>query len=141
MKKAVMLVTLVVTMALSAMCFAAGDGSVLNKQQRVVDKFVAAVNADDSSGFAQMSADFAPDLQSKITAADFAAMQKQLKEKFGTQKELTFAAYERFDQGDRLTYLASYSKQKLVRAVYVFDKAGKMTEFVFVPVEIKAENK
>lgn len=38
MKKAVMLVTLVVTMALSAMCFAAGDGSVLNKQQRVVDK-------------------------------------------------------------------------------------------------------
>ena len=29
MKKAVMLVTLVVTMALSAMCFAAGDGSVL----------------------------------------------------------------------------------------------------------------
>lgn len=141
MKKAVMLVTLVVTMALSAMCFAAGDGSVLNKQQRVVDKFVAAVNAADSSGFAQMSADLALDLQSKITAADFAAMQKQLKEKFGTQKELTFAAYERFDQGDRLTYLASYSKQKLVRAVYVFDKAGKMTEFVFVPVEIKAENK
>ena len=140
MKKAVMLVTLVVTMALSAMCFAAGDGSVLNKQQRVVDKFVAAVNAADSSGFAQMSADLAPDLQSKITDADF-AMQKQLKEKFGTQKELTFAAYERFDQGDRLTYLASYSKQKLVRAVYVFDKAGKMTEFVFVPVEIKAENK
>lgn len=141
MKKAVMLVTLVVTMALSAMCFAAGDGSVLNKQQRVVDKFVAAVNAADSSGFDQMSADLAPDLQSKITAADFAAMQKQLKEKFGTQKELTFAAYERFDQGDRLTYLASYSKQKLVRAVYVFDKAGKMTEFVFVPVEIKAESK
>ena len=141
MKKAVMLVTLVVTMALSAMCFAAGDGSVLNKQQRVVDKFVAAVNAADSSGFAQMSADLAPDLQSWITAADFAAMQKQMKEKFGTQKELTFAAYERFDQGDRLTYLASYSKQKLVRAVYVFDKAGKMTEFVFVPVEIKAENK
>ena len=50
MKKAVMLVTLVVTMALSAMCFAAGDGSVLNKQQRVVDKFVAAVNATDRRG-------------------------------------------------------------------------------------------
>lgn len=141
MKKAVMLVTLVVMMAVSAMCFAAGDGSALNKQQRVVDKFVAAVNSADSSGFAQVSADLAPDLQSRITAADFAAMQKQMKEKFGTQKELTFAAYERFDQGDRLTYLASYSKQKLVRAVYVFDKAGKMTEFVFVPVEIKAENK
>ncbi len=141
MKKAVMLVTLVVMMAVSAMCFAAGDGSTLNKQQRVVDKFVAAVNSADSSGFAQVSADLAPDLQSRITAADFAAMQKQMKEKFGTQKELTFAAYERFDQGDRLTYLASYSRQKLVRAVYVFDKAGKMTEFVFVPVEIKAENK
>lgn len=141
MKKLVMLVTLVVTMAMSAMCFAAGDGSVLNKQQRVADKFVAALNSADSSVFTQLSVDFAPDLQSKITAANFAELQKQMKEKFGSQKEITFAAYERFDQGDRLTYLASYSKQKLVRVVYGFNKEGKLTEFVFAPMEIQEEQK
>ncbi len=136
-----MLVTLVVTMAMSAMCFAAGDGSVLNKQQRVADKFVAALNSADSSAFTQLSVDFAPELQSKITAANFAELQKQMKEKFGSQKEITFAAYERFDQGDRLTYLASYSKQKLVRVVYGFNKEGKLTEFVFAPMEIQEEQK
>ncbi|WP_455655588.1 DUF3887 domain-containing protein [Phascolarctobacterium sp.] len=141
MKKLVMLVTLVVTMAMSAMCFAAGDGSVLNKQQRVADKFVAALNSADSSAFTQLSVDFAPELQSKITAANFAELQKQMKEKFGSQKEITFAAYERFDQGDRLTYLASYSKQKLVRVVYGFNKEGKLTEFVFAPMEIQEEQK
>ncbi|WP_455652580.1 DUF3887 domain-containing protein [Phascolarctobacterium sp.] len=141
MKKLVMLVALVLTMAMSAMCFAAGDATELNKEQRVVDKFVTALNAGDSGAFTQLSVDFAPDLQSKITAANFAELQKQMQEKFGNQKEITFAAYERFDQGDRLTYLASYSKQKLVRVVYGFNKDGKLTEFVFVPMEIKEEQK
>lgn len=141
MRKSVLAVVMLMTLAMSAMCFAAGDGTVLNKEQRVVDKFVTALNAGDSSAFTQLSVDFAPDLQSKITAANFAELQKQMQEKFGNQKEITFAAYERFDQGDRLTYLASYSKQKLVRVVYGFNKDGKLTEFVFVPMEIKEEQK
>ena len=33
MKKLVMLVTVVLTMAMAAVCFAAGDGNDLNKQQ------------------------------------------------------------------------------------------------------------
>lgn len=42
MKKLVMLVTVVLTVAMAAVCFAAGDGNDLNKQQKIVDKFVAA---------------------------------------------------------------------------------------------------
>ena len=43
MKKLVMLVTVVLTVAMAAVCFAAGDGNDLNKQQKIVDKFVAAL--------------------------------------------------------------------------------------------------
>lgn len=44
MKKLVMLVTVVLTVAMAAVCFAAGDGNDLNKQQKIVDKFVAGID-------------------------------------------------------------------------------------------------
>ena len=47
MKKLVMLVTVVLTVAMAAVCFAAGDGNDLNKQQKIVDKFVAALTVAD----------------------------------------------------------------------------------------------
>ena len=112
MKKLVMLVTVVLTVAMAAVCFAAGDGNDLNKQQKIVDKFVAA-----------------------LTVAD----DKQVKDTLGTMKEMKFVAYERFDQGDRLTYLGSYSKQQLVRVIYGFNKEGKLTEFIFAPVEVQKQ--
>ena len=62
MKKLVALVTTILVMAVSGMCFAAGDGTDLNKQQRVVDKFVTALNTPDSSGFAQLRGDMVADL-------------------------------------------------------------------------------
>ena len=141
MKKLVALVTTILVMAVSGMCFAAGDGTDLNKQQRGVDKFVTALNTPDSSGFAQLRGDMVADLQNKITPESFAELQKQLKERFGTQKAIHFMAYERFDQGDRLTYLVNYSRQQVVRAIYGFDKNGKMNEFVFVPLEVQQEQK
>ena len=139
MKKLVALVTTVLVMAVSGMCFAAGDGTDLNKQQRAVDKFVAVLNAADTTGFAQLSGDFAPDLQQKVDAAAFGELQKQVKERLGNQKEMKFVAYERFDQGDRLTYLGSYSKEKMVRIIYGFDKNNKMIEFVFAPLEVQEQ--
>ena len=120
MKKTVILLILTLMMVVSGMCYAAGDGSDLNRQQKV---------------------DMVPELAEKMTAANFAALQKQLKEQFGIQKSVRFAVYERFDQGDRLTYLVGYSRQQAVRAVYGFDKNGKLSEFVFVPLEVKAAQK
>lgn len=76
-----------------------------------------------------------------MTAANFAELQKQMKEKFGTQKEAHFAVFERFDQGDRLTYLIKYSREQAVRAVYGFDKNGKLNEFVFVPLQVQEAGK
>ena len=118
MKKLVMLVTVVLTVAMAAVCFAAGDGNDLNKQQKIVDKFVAALTVADDSGYAGAAAGFSPELKQKMDVKAFAALQKQVKDTLGTMKEMKFVAYERFDQGDRLTYLGSYSKQQLVRVIY-----------------------
>lgn len=141
MKKTVILLILTLMMAVSGMCYAAGDGSDLNRQQKVADKFMAVLSGGDAAAVAQLQGDMVPELAEKMTAANFAALQKQLKEQFGIQKSVRFAVYERFDQGDRLTYLVSYSRQQAVRAVYGFDKNGKLSEFVFVPLEVKAVQK
>lgn len=125
MKKLVMLVTVVLTVAMAAVCFAAGDGNDLNKQQKIVDKFVAALTVADDSGYAGAAAGFSPELKQKMDIKAFAALQKQVKDTLGTMKEMKFVAYERFDQGDRLTYLGSYSKQQLVRVIYGFNKEGQ----------------
>ena len=36
-------------------------------------------------------------------------------------------------------YLGSYSKQQLVRVIYGFNKEGKLTEFIFAPVEVQKQ--
>ena len=141
MKKTVILLILTLMMVVSGMCYAAGDGSDLNRQQKVADKFMAVLSGD-AAAVTQLQVDMVPELAEKMTAANFAALQKQLKEQFGIQKSVRFAVYERFDQGDRpLTYLVGYSRQQAVRAVYGFDKNGKLSEFVFVPLEVKAAQK
>ena len=111
-----------------------------DRQQKVADKFMAVLSGD-AAAVTQLQVDMVPELAEKMTAANFAALQKQLKEQFGIQKSVRFAVYERFDQGDRLTYLVGYSRQQAVRAVYGFDKNGKLSEFVFVPLEVKAPQK
>ena len=111
-----------------------------DRQQKVADKFMAVLSGD-AAVVTQLQVDMVPELAEKMTAANFAALQKQLKEQFGIQKSVRFAVYERFDQGDRLTYLVGFSRQQAVRAVYGFDKNGKLSEFVFVPLEVKAVQK
>ena len=80
MKKLVMLVTVVLTVAMAAVCFAAGDGNDLNKQQKIVDKFVAALTVADDSGYAGAAAGFSPELKQKMDVKAFAALQKQVKD-------------------------------------------------------------
>ena len=102
MKKTVILLILTLMMVVSGMCYAAGDGSDLNRQQKVADKFMAVLSGD-AAAVTQLLVDMVPELAEKMTAANFAALQKQLKEQFGILKSVRFAVYERFDQGDRLT--------------------------------------
>lgn len=50
MKKTVILLILTLMMVVSGMCYAAGDGSDLNRQQKVADKFMAVLSGDAAAG-------------------------------------------------------------------------------------------
>ena len=62
-------------------------------------------------------------------------MQKQVRVKFGNLKEAKFFAFQRFDQIDRVIYVASFSKEKVVNMVFAFDKDNKLVDFAFSPVQ------
>ena len=66
-----------------------------DRQQKVADKFMAVLSGD-AAAVTQLQVDMVPELAEKMTAANFAALQKQLKEQFGIQKLVRFAVYERF---------------------------------------------
>ena len=82
MKKTVILLILTLMMVVRGMCYAAGDGGDLNRQQKVADKFMAGLSGD-AAAVTQLQVDMVPELAEKMTAANFAALQKQLKEQFG----------------------------------------------------------
>lgn len=74
-------------------------------------------------------------MKKAVTEKAFAELQKQVRTRFGAMKEAKLFAYQRFDQADRVTYIASFSKEKLVSMVFAFDKQNKMLDFAFTPVQ------
>lgn len=50
-------------------------------------------------------------------------------------------SYQRFEQVDRVTYVASFSKEKLVSMIFAFDKQNKMLDFAFTPIQQPASKK
>ena len=115
--------------------FAAGESKDLAKQQVVVEKFLDVFDAEPAPLFAQVSAGFNPKMKEAITEKAFTDLQKQVKQKLGTMKEAKFYAYQRFDQADRVTYIGSFTKEKMVSIVFVFDRQNKMADFAFTPIQ------
>ena len=114
---------------------AANDHKDLAKQQQVAEKFVDVFDVEPAPMYAQVSVGFSANLKKAVTEKAFADLQKQVKQKMGTMKEAKLFAFQRFDQVDRLTYIASFSKEKMVSVVFVFDKQSKLLDFAFTPVQ------
>ena len=74
-------------------------------------------------------------MKEAVTEKAFTELQKQVKQKFGTMKEAKFFAYQRFDQIDRVTYIGSFTKEKIVSMIFAFDKQNKLVDFAFTPVQ------
>lgn len=66
-------------------------------------------------------------------------MQKQVKEQFGAVKEVRFQSFERFADGDRLVYIAGFSKEKHVAMIYIFDKKQKMVNFQYTALKEQSQ--
>lgn len=64
---------------------------------------------------------------------NFTAIQRQVKQQFGSLKETKFFSFERYDQADKVTYIAGFSKEKIVVMSFVFGKDAKLQNFSFSP--------
>lgn len=133
MKKLVMILTAIFTMAFAGICMAA-DGADLNKQQNTAETFVKAFSQTVPS-YNEFTKGFDVQLKNKFNEKTYAALQAQVKDKFGRMKEVKFYSFQRFDQMDRVTYIASFSKEKIVAISLAFNKENKMVDFALSPVE------
>ena len=68
----------------------------------------------------------------------FTAIQKQVKEQLGAMKTLKFVNFRRFDDGDVVEYVGSFSKEKTVIVRFIFDKSLKLNTLSFIPVKEQA---
>ncbi len=138
MKKIIALLTLITLLACASVCLAGENGNALNKAERTVDKLVDSFSQEKTVAYNDIAKGFNPALQEKISAQGLQQLQKQVADKFGRLQEAKMVSFERFDKGDRVVYLAGFSKEKVVRMVFVFDKDTKMTDFAFSPLNIEA---
>ena len=135
MKKLVIMMIVSCLMMLCSVGFAAGESKDLAKQQVVVERFLDVFDAEPAPLYAQVSAGFNPKMKEAVTEKAFTELQKQVKQNFGTMKEAKFFAYQRFDQIDRVTYIGSFTKEKIVSMIFAFDKQNKLVDFAFTPVQ------
>ena len=135
MKKLVIMMIVSCLMMLCSVGFAAGESKDLAKQQVVVERFLDVFDAEPAPLYAQVSAGFNTKMKEAVTEKAFTELQKQVKQKFGTMKEAKFFAYQRFDQIDRVTYIGSFTKEKIVSMIFAFDKQNKLVDFAFTPVQ------
>ena len=135
MKKLLMMFIVSCLMMICSVGLAANDHKDLAKQQQVAEKFMDVFDIEPAPMYVQVSAGFSANLKKAVTEKAFTDLQKQVKQKMGTMKEAKLFAFQRFDQADRLTYIASFSKEKMVSVVFVFDKQSKLLDFAFTPVQ------
>ena len=130
-----MLIVVTFLMVISSVGFAANEHKDLAKQQQAVERMLDVFDGEPVPVYAQVSASFSANMKKAVTEKAFADLQKQVRAKFGTMKEAKLFAYQRFDQADRVTYIASFTKEKLVSMIFAFDKQNKMLDFAFTPVQ------
>lgn len=137
MKKFIVLLTTLFTLAFAATCMATENSSALNDAENSAQKVITALVASDTLGYKDAERAMSADLAKNMNVNTFIAMQRQVKEKFGNLKETKFFAFERFDKADRLTYIAGFSREPAVSIVFTLDKKAKITEFSLAALEVQ----
>ena len=139
MKKFIVLLTTLLTLAFAASCFATANSSALNSAENSAQKVIMALVASDTLGYKDAEKAMSADLAKNMNVNTFIAMQRQVKEKFGNHKETKFFAFERFDKADRLTYIASFNREPAVSIVFTLDKNAKITEFSLAALQVEEQ--
>lgn len=140
MKKIFLMLTFVMMVFSATVCFAGANGNALNKAEKTIDLLISSLDKNKTIvAYSELAKGFSTELKQIVTADGLATLQNQVAERFGRPQETKMVSYERFDQGDRMVYLGSFSKENVVRLVFVFDKDSKMTDFSFSPVTVEEQ--
>lgn len=112
MKKIVMLLVMLLTLAFSAVCSAA-SGKVLDAEEAIVAKFM-------EGNYKAASSLISADMQKNFTETAYANFHAQLAKDFGKLTTNKLRVIEKFDDADVLTYQIIAEKVPAARFVYVF---------------------
>ncbi|MBQ2247077.1 MAG: DUF3887 domain-containing protein [Selenomonadales bacterium] len=140
MKKLFVLFTALCLLCFSSAAFAATNGQVLTKEEAVASQVMSALTKTVS--YEVVSQDFTPSLQQALDKAKLNEMKKEVRTKFGKMQDMKFVRLEKFDQGDRVTYLASFAKQQFVQVEFLFDvttDAPKVMSFSLRPLQVQQQ--
>ena len=74
-------------------------------------------------------------MKKSVSERTYKKLPAEVKEKFGNVKDVNFRAFEKFEQEDRVTYLATFDKQPVAAIIFVFDKNQKLVNYVFTPIQ------
>lgn len=140
MKKIFMLVVALAVLCFSSVAMAASNGQLLTKEEAAVKQTMAALTG--SISYDAASRYFAPELIQSMDKEKLDEMKKEVKSKLGKMGEMKLVALQKFNQGDRITYLASFTKEELVRVEFIFKIDGdqaQVVSFALVPIEQQTE--
>lgn len=141
--------TLLLSLTISASCFAAGAAGRFNAEEKAADALVAALTGGEAT-YAQVSKSFSQALKEKLTADNFTAVQNGVKKQIGTIKNTNLVLLNKqydlqkgYSGVDELVYFGTVSKDKFARIYISFveeNGSPKVTAFQITPVEAqKAE--
>ena len=142
MKK--ILMTLLLSLTISASCFAAGAAGRFNAEEKAADALVEALTGGGAT-YAQVSKSFSKALKEKLTAENFAAVQTGIKKQIGTIKNANLVLLNKqydlqkgYSGVDELVYFGTVAKDKFARIYVSFieeNGSPKVTAFQVSPVE------
>ena len=144
------LMALVLSLAVSASCFAAGAAGRFAAEEKAAAALIAALTGN-GGGYEQLRRSFSQALKAKLTAEQFAAVQAGIKKQVGTIKNPSFVILNKqynpekgYSGVDELVYFGTVAKDKFARIYVSFveeNSVPKVVAFQVSPLEAqKKEN-
>ena len=141
MKKILMM--LLLSLTVSASCFAAGAAGRFNAEEKAADALVAALTGGEAT-YTQVSKSFSKALKEKLTAENFKTVQDGVKKQIGTIKNANLVLLNKqydlqkgYSGVDELVYFGTVSRDKFARIFVSFTEENglpKITAFQVTPI-------
>ena len=139
------LAALVMSLAISASCFAEGASKNFAAEEKAADALINSLTGTTVT-YDQVSKSFNEGLKKNLTATAFEQLKKQIKDQVGTVKSTNFVTYVKqfnpqsgYNNVEELLYIGTVNKEKLARIVVLFaveNNVPKIASFQVVPVQV-----